>query len=294
MNKELEALGERIAEQAAHLDAATHRLLTDIRRFDEDQGWYAQGAQSCAHWLSWRVGWCPGTAREHVRVANCLGRLPLIDDALRRGELSYSKVRAITRVATTENEPILLEDARLTTGAQLEMICRKYAVVLRQAETKRPEDEQRRYVSRRDLEDGMVRIEASLFPDEAAIVWAAIERVAKQQCAAQAATLMPSQEPTASNTADDSDAGDLDHDDVSEETPSNTVAKTSHRPRFDRAGALISIMQDVVRGTAPQRSPIELVVSVTAEALRRDRNVRPMPWVIAPMALASQITPSVG
>src|SRR6185436_13531166 len=104
MDGELEQLGERIAEQAAHLDAAMHRLLTDLRTFDERGGWYAQGALSCAHWLAWRVGWSLVTARDHLRVARKLAELPAIDDALRRGEVSYSKVRAMTRVATATNE----------------------------------------------------------------------------------------------------------------------------------------------------------------------------------------------
>ena len=93
-------LGDRIAEHAFHLDAAMHRLLADLRAFDHARYWADEGAASCAAWLSWRVGWTPGTGREHVRVANALGRLPLIDGALREGRLSYSKVRAITRVAT--------------------------------------------------------------------------------------------------------------------------------------------------------------------------------------------------
>jgi hypothetical protein len=66
MNGELEQLGERIAEHAAHLDAATHRLLADLRDFDRRGGWHAQGALSCAHWLAWRVGWDLVTARERV------------------------------------------------------------------------------------------------------------------------------------------------------------------------------------------------------------------------------------
>ena len=81
---ELEQLGERIAEHAAHLDAATHRLLADLRDFDRRGGWHAQGALSCAHWLAWRVGWDLVTARERVRVAGKLADFPLID-ALRRG-----------------------------------------------------------------------------------------------------------------------------------------------------------------------------------------------------------------
>jgi hypothetical protein len=100
MDGELEQLGERIAEQAAHLDAAMHRVLADLREFDERGGWYRQGAKSCAHWLSWRVGWDLVTSRERVRVAKRLGELPGIDDALRRGEVSYSKKRAKDRRAS--------------------------------------------------------------------------------------------------------------------------------------------------------------------------------------------------
>src|SRR5690349_3074093 len=88
MGSEIEELGEWIAEQAAHLDAATHRLLTAVREFDVANGWHKQGARTCAEWLSWRVGWSTNTARDRVRVAQRLGELSLVDEALRRGELS--------------------------------------------------------------------------------------------------------------------------------------------------------------------------------------------------------------
>ncbi len=120
----LEELGQEIATLSAHLDAATHRLLECIRRFDEAKGWHEQGALSCAHWLAWRLGWDPATAREKVRVARALGKLPAIDEALRSARLSYAKVRALTRVATPQNEGKLLEMALLATGAQLERLCR--------------------------------------------------------------------------------------------------------------------------------------------------------------------------
>src|SRR5512146_478490 len=161
MDSDLEQLGERIAEQAAHLDAAMYRFLTDLREFDERGGWHTQGASSCAHWLAWRVGWDLVTARERVRVARKLGEFPATDDALRRGELSYSKVRAIVRVATSANEAILLECARLSTASQLENLSRKYALVQAHGKDASPrDDEQRRYVRRRDTYDGMVKIEA--------------------------------------------------------------------------------------------------------------------------------------
>jgi hypothetical protein len=181
MDGELGQLGERIAEQAAHLDAAMHRLLADLRAFDERGGWHVQGALSCAHWLSWRVGWDLVTARERVRVARKLAGFPTIDDALRRGEISYSKVRALVRVATPANEDLLLEHARLIPASQLEKLSRKYALVQRHDEAPHPAgDEQRRYVRRRDTEDGMVKLEAVLHPEEAELVWAMLHHAATQ------------------------------------------------------------------------------------------------------------------
>src|SRR6266508_343202 len=100
---ELDRLGDQIAELSAHLEAAGARLLDLIRDFDARGGWNI-GFRSCADWLSWRVGLAPGAARERVRVARALGALPLLAQALARGELSYAKVRALTRVATPEDE----------------------------------------------------------------------------------------------------------------------------------------------------------------------------------------------
>ncbi len=98
------------SELAAHLNAATARLLDLIREFDA-RGGRGNGFSSCAAWLTWRVGLAPGAAREHVRVARALGTLPRLAQALARGELSYSKVRALTRVATPETEERLLAEA---------------------------------------------------------------------------------------------------------------------------------------------------------------------------------------
>src|SRR3569832_2389557 len=181
MDGELEQLGERIAEQAAHLDAAMHRLLTDLREFDARGGWHVQGAATCAHWLAWRVGWDLVTARDHVSVARKVADFALIDDALRRGELSYSKVRALLRVATPANEALLLDYARLMTASQLEKLSRKYALVQRHCRDPHPlDDEQRRYVRRRDTEDGMVKIEAVLHPEEAELIWTMLDHAATQ------------------------------------------------------------------------------------------------------------------
>ena len=169
----VEDLSREIADLAAHMDAATHRLLTCIRQFDEAGGWHEQGAFSCAHWLAWRIGLDSATAREKVRVARALGKLPAIDEALRVGKLSYAKARALTRVAMPETETKLLEVAAVATGAQLERVFRGYRRALAPDEVLAPEE---RSVRRRDLPGGMVRLEIVLAPDEADLLLRALDR----------------------------------------------------------------------------------------------------------------------
>jgi hypothetical protein len=131
---ELKRLGDEIAELSAHIDAATARLLDLIREFDARGGW--EGFRSCAEWLSWRVGMNVGAARERVRVARALPALPRLAAALARGELSYAKVRALTRVATPETEERLLAVGRAGTASHVERIVRGWRRVDRQAEAR--------------------------------------------------------------------------------------------------------------------------------------------------------------
>ena len=100
--RNLTTLEDEITELAAHLNAATYRLLTLIREFDERHGWSGAGMKSCAHWLNWKCGIAMGAAREKVRIAHALNDLPQISSALRGGKVSFSKVRAMTRVGLRE------------------------------------------------------------------------------------------------------------------------------------------------------------------------------------------------
>ena len=162
---ELDRLGDEIAELSAHLEAATARLLDLIREFDARGGWNT-GFRSCAAWLSWRVGLDLGAARERVRVARALGTLPLLAQALAHGELSYAKVRALTRVATPETETRLLSVGRAGTAAHVERIVRGWRRVDRQAEARETE---RRHGSRAlhlyHDDDGMVVLRGRLPPE---------------------------------------------------------------------------------------------------------------------------------
>src|SRR6266513_5873899 len=171
---QMDRLGDEIAELAAHLEAATARLLDLIREFDARGGWNT-GFSSCAAWLSWRVGLNLGTARERVRVARALGTLPLLAHALARGELSYAKVRALTRVATRQTEERLLAVGRAGTAEHVERIVRGWRRMDRKAEVR----EAARQHAGRALhvypdEDGTVRIRGRLAPEVGALLMQAL------------------------------------------------------------------------------------------------------------------------
>src|SRR5499425_1319738 len=171
---ELERLGDQIAELAAHLDAATARLLDLIREFDTRGGW-GNGFRSCAHWLAWRVGLELGAAREHVRVARALGSLPRLSQALARGELSYSKVRALTRVATPETEERLLAVGLAGTAEHVELIVRGWRRMDRKAEAQEATRRHRhRALHVYQAADGMVMIRGRLEPEVGAVIMQAL------------------------------------------------------------------------------------------------------------------------
>ena len=172
---ELDRLGDEIAELSAHLDAATARLLALIREFDERGGWN-RGFRSCAEWLAWRVGLAPGAARERVRIAHALGALPRLAEALARGQLSYSKIRALTRVATPETEARLLAVGRAGTTVHVERIVRGWRELDRRAGARRAT----RQHADRGLhvypdDDGTVVLRGRLDPETGAVLLRALD-----------------------------------------------------------------------------------------------------------------------
>src|SRR5712692_1633779 len=172
---DLDRLGDEIAELSAHLDAATARLLDLIRESDARGGWNT-GFRSCAAWHAWRVGLDLGAARERVRVARALETLPALAEALARGELSYAKVHALTRVATPETEARLMAVGRAGTAAHVERIVRGWRRVDRQAEAR----EAARQHAGRALhvyqdEDGTMVLRGRLTPEVGALLLRALD-----------------------------------------------------------------------------------------------------------------------
>jgi hypothetical protein len=173
----LERLEAEIVELSSQLTAATSRLLGLVGEFAAVEGWREWGMRSTAHWLSWQCGVGMTTGREQVRVARALRTLPLVSAEFAAGRMSYSKVRAVSRVATVETEATLVEWALHATAAQLDRLVSAQRRVVRTAEVRARHDA--RYLSWRWDDDGSLIGSFRLPPEQAAVLLQALE-VAKE------------------------------------------------------------------------------------------------------------------
>ena len=162
-----EVLAGRICAAAAMAAQSDCQLLELIGQFDQIGAirWWSD-VKSLAHWLSWTCAMSPGVAREHVRVAKALLRMPTVAAAFRQARLSYSKVREITRVVDVVDEAQLCELALTATASQLARMISGY----RAADGSRIRQQPKRAVSWHNREDGMVDFTVRLPAEEAAVL----------------------------------------------------------------------------------------------------------------------------
>jgi hypothetical protein len=240
-----EALETEITDLCAHINAASYRLLQLVAALDDEAPWGAWGLASCAHWLNWRCGIGMNAAREKVRVAHALKPLARISAAFASGELSFSKVRALTRIANADNEAELLDLARYATAAQVEKLVRAYRRVGRLEECERATAQHAsRQLTYYYDDDGSLVIRARLPPDEGAVVLQAL------------------------NAAMDAQQRDTKSDDV-------TAVTSRGEDRFAqrRADALTTMAETTLRhgpGHLSAGDRYQVVVHVTAETLADD------------------------
>jgi hypothetical protein len=252
---ESEKLGAEITELCSYIYAATYRLLTLIREFDEKDYWGMPGLVSCAHWLNFKCGIGMNAAREKVRVAHALKDLPQISEAFRRGQLSYSKVRAMTRIADASNEDYLMMIAKHGTAHHVEKLVSKY----RRCKRLQDVDNANQQHAKRELhctfdDDGSVIIRGRLPAEQGALIMKALElamdRAGTSMKAAAAARI----------------AADARAD------GSRVTAETSAREPFHccSADALAEIAETYLNsepGDASTADRYQVVLHVTAETL---------------------------
>jgi hypothetical protein len=169
----LEHLEHEICQLASHLASGMARWLDLLGEYDARDGWWSwDGLRSVSDWVAWRCALDPRSAREHVRVARALRELPEIRRAFSAGGLSFSKVRALTRVAEPDSEGRLLELARHATAAQLE---RMLGAFRRLTRAEAEDAHRRRYLHHSFDEDGCLRVNARLTAEQGALFLAALE-----------------------------------------------------------------------------------------------------------------------
>ncbi len=240
-----EWLEREIGELAADIAAATCRWLGLVAEFDRRGAHEKWGFHSCGAWIAWRCAVDPRSAREHVRVARALEELPLLKESFGCGELSYSKVRAVTRIAAAETEKELLEMARFATAAQLERLVRGYrrSVSLESAEAAH----RARRLAYEWEEDGSLYVRGRLSPTDGALfikaILAAKEAIEEREKAYEVCSQGGSAEP---------------------EPGSEVLRKV---PRVNKADALMEVAErSLAGGSSPRPAPERHQVVVHAEA----------------------------
>jgi len=222
-------LGNEITLLAGQINAATYRFLKLIAEFDRRDAWSGAGIRSCAHWLSWKCGIAVGAAREKVRVANCLNELPETNKAFAKGEISYSKVRAMTRIATNENESFMLMIARHGTASHMEQLVSKSKIIVNNHQQSNSSEQERHQQERSMIsfqdDDGMWHIHAKLPAEAGALVDKAIDAILAEH---EQQTEQSSGKDVSAETFSDEDT---DEDELTEEP-------TFPQKRVDALGAM--------------------------------------------------------
>ena len=172
----LQRLGEQIIDLTHRIATLDYRRLVLIEQFDRLEGWKTEGFDSCAEWLAVRAGIQRATAAEKVRTARALKHLPQTSAAMQQGTISYSNTRAITRVATPQNEAQLLAHARANSTEGLERIVRLWK---HKSEAEALSEEEVRHARRHCSvwvdEGGMYTVRATLEPESGALLKRAVE-----------------------------------------------------------------------------------------------------------------------
>ena len=179
--QEIEELDDAIGKMSHTINAANYELMVLIREFDERAGWLKWSFKDGLNWLMWRCDLSTNAAREKLRMAHALKELPLISAAFSKGELSYTKVRALTRVATALNESELIEMAMRMSARHVEEHCKQRRNATRASTATALNAQQNRtFRVWHDQARGTVHFSVEMSVEEAELIEKAVEKAAVQ------------------------------------------------------------------------------------------------------------------
>jgi hypothetical protein len=169
------SLRDAVVAVGEHWSTAQQRLVHLVAELDRSNEWALDGSPTCAHWIAAALDIEVCTAREWLRVGRALTALPKMDGLFDTGQLSYSKVRALTRVAKPENEADLCRLALRVSAGRL-----PHALASWLARHESPEETETRQRNATALRtwtdpDGMVAMSVRLPPLAGGVVMAAVD-----------------------------------------------------------------------------------------------------------------------
>ena len=258
----LQDLEAEITQLAGHLNAANYRWLTLIAEFDRRNGWADGKLPSCAHWLNFKCGLNLGAAREKVRVAHALVVLPKIAASMARGELSYSKVRALTRVACEATEDSFLMIALHGTAYHVERLVRGFRRAQEaQALSNEAQQHTNRSVNYWFADDGSLLLRARLPAVAGALFIKALDAALASLPKNEISAKLEEQRPI-SHSARRADALAL----LAESFLAESGASSNSADRFQ---VVVHVDAETLRTQAPGRCEIEQGPGVPVETARR-------------------------
>jgi hypothetical protein len=268
--RSIDDLDAEICKLARHMNAETYRLLLLVREFDDRFGWAKWGLHNCAEWLAWRCGLSLSAAREKVRTAQALRGLPAISAAFADGHLSYSKVRALTRVSQMHDEDSLLAYALNATAPQVEERCRQIRNVAPESRVTAWRAWERRALTLlRDEGRGLIRISVEVPIEQGEVIAQALERAAESGDSASAIEFTGPNEPFMNGVRDPEGVRDA----ADGARASGAAASRANSWRAQQADALVAMAKAYLSGGNGDGKPCsaadyhQVVIHTDASAL---------------------------
>ena len=173
-------IGEQIVSVGGRLHQAQYEIVTLAAAMHESDEWLLE-ANTAAHWIADALDTAVSTAREWIRIGRALIDLHQLDEGFRTGRLSYSKVRAVSRVATPANELDLVELAERTPANRLGVELAAYLKSTEPDDVRDARLHEARSLTFRTDADGMVHGTFRLPPLLAAILLAVLDALVLRQ-----------------------------------------------------------------------------------------------------------------
>jgi hypothetical protein len=261
--RSIDDLDAEICALARQMNSQTYRLLVLVREFDDRFGWAKWGLRNCAEWLAWRCGLSLSAAREKVRTAQALRGMPAISAAFADGVLSYSKVRALTRVAQMHDEDSLLDYALRATAPQVEERCRQIRNVAPESSGGAWRAWERRSLTLlRDEARGLIKISVEVPIEQGEIIAQALERAAESGDSCVGLEFTTLRDPSVEGVRDAADA----------DRASGATASMANSWRAQQADALVAMAKAYVSGGGGKPCSAadhhQVVIHTDASALR--------------------------